>query len=234
MDVFDNLLPQLRLFSSDLIAQVAQHFGCAPLPNAHVDRSLVEPRLRGGKPGHGGEKRNQNPAGFLGDRHPFRVFSRGASQWPAIERLFIGIVELQATGPGSVLHYALDNNIDSHVPSFLPAAVLAHFPHVQVPPQEVRTWYRYGNQISAVDGHSRALFRCGLSRPFLVPTLEPDVPEGQRLHGGGFSRVVRSGEDHRIAQFDLDLSKTLEVADGEFGEHQKLPFDPVTAGWSGA
>ena len=58
-----------------------------------------------------------------------------------------------------------------------------------------------------------------LPRPLLVPALEADVPQGQRLHRRGLPGVVRSDEDHRIAELDLDLAEALEVAGDESGQH---------------
>ena len=60
-----------------------------------------------------------------------------------------------------------------------------------------------------------ALLGCGLSGPFLVPALEPDVPEGKRLHRRGLPGVVRADEDHGTPELYLDVDEALEVADGE-------------------
>ena len=90
---------------------------------------------------------------------------------------------------------------------------------MKLAPQEVGVRHGNGDEITAVDGDARALRGRLPTGATFVPALEPDVPEGERLKGGGLAGVVRTDEDDGASKLDFDLAETLEVADGELGEH---------------
>ena len=210
-------------------AQVAQDL-CRPgLPDTHVDRSLVEARLRRGKPRHRGQERDFGRAGFIRNRHSLRTVSRGHPKWPAVERLLVRIVELETAGPASIPRHAVDGDLDANIRGALTAIHPAHLADMKLAPQEVGIRYGNGDEIAAVDGNARALRGRLPTGAAFVPALEPDVPEGERLKGGGLAGVVRTDEDDGASQLDLDLSESFEVADGEPGEH---PTWPATANGS--
>ena len=92
------------------------------------------------------------------------------------------------------------------------------FADAQFPPQLPRRSNRDTHQISPVYRHPRTLWR-RLITPLLRPSSQPEIPEGEGLQGGGLTGVVRAHEHDRVAELDLGLGKTLEIADGELGEH---------------
>ena len=77
-------------------------------------------------------------------------------------------------------------------------------------PQRERARDRY--QVPAVDGYAMTPCRGRHPRPLLIPAPEPGMPEGEDLHRRRLARVVRTNEDHGIAQLDIDFVEPLEVA----------------------
>ena len=122
--------------------------------------------------------------------------------------------------------HALDDEIDADVAGPLPAVDSLHVAHVQVAPQQVGVGDGDGHEIAAVDGHPGPLLRGALPGPLLVPALEADVPERERLHGRGLPGVGGTDEDDGTAEIDLDLAEPLEVPDDEPGQHPMRPDTP--------
>ena len=81
------------LLLEDSIAQVAKHLGGASLAEPDVDRSLIQPRLVGRETGHRRQIGDADVPRGSGYRHALAVV---LAQRPAVERLFVGIIEFEA------------------------------------------------------------------------------------------------------------------------------------------
>lgn len=80
-----------------------------------------------------------------------------------------------------------------------------------------------GEQILAVDGHPRPFAGLALAlRPLLLPALQANGPQGQRLQDGGFAGVVGANEHHGIPQGNLHVLEALEITGFQLGEHGHL------------
>ena len=217
--MLDECRPVRRILLAYSEAEVAQHLGGAPLADPHVDGALIQPRLRGGQPGHRGQEGDAYFARRVGYGHAVGCLPLGPAQRPAVEGLLVRVVELQAAGPGLVRGHALDDEIDADVAGRLPAVLTPHVAHVHAAPQEIRVRNRNRDQVAAVDGDAGSLLRRALAGALLVPAFQADVPEGERLHRRRLSGVVRADEDHRIPELDFDLLEALEVADRQLRQH---------------
>ena len=213
-NLLDQRLPASWLLLVNAEAEIAQHLRGSSLADPHVHSALIEPRLRGGQSRHRRQESDPRVCRLRGYRHAVRGLAFGETKWPAVERFLVRVIELEPTPPMFALRDALADEIDADVARGLTVVDSPHIPHVHAPPQQVRVRYRDCHQIPAVDGYARPLFRRASPRPFLVPALEANVPERERLHRGGLPGVVRTDEDHRIAELDLHRAKALEVAGG--------------------
>ena len=204
-------VPWRRVLIVHLQAEVAQHLGGAAFADADVDGTAVETRLRGGQPRHRRQEGDAGIPGLLGDRHPVGCLTAGHSQRPAVEGLLVRVVELQSTRPAAVVGHPLHDEIDADVAGLGTSLDLAHVSHVQIAPQEVGVRNGDCHEITPIDGHAGPLLGRAPTRPLLVPALETDIPERERLHGGSLAGVVGADEHHRTADLDLDLSKAFEI-----------------------
>ena len=201
------------------ITEVAQHLGRAALPQPDVDRSGFEPRLIGRQARYGAEQRHPRPEGLGNDRHaplPARV----GPQRPAVEALFVDVVELETALPRLRSRNPFYDHVDADVLGALPAAAAVDGADAQLPPQLARREARNTHQIPPVDRRPGPFGRRLIS-PLLRPAPQSEVPEGEGLQGGGLAGVVRADEHHRVAQLDVDFFEALEVADGEPGQHSR-------------
>jgi hypothetical protein len=96
---------------------------------------------------------------------------------------------------------------------------LADVADVEVAPEKVGAGDGDGEQIAAIDGDAGPLRRGGFAFVLFVPLAQADIPQSQRLEGGRFARVVRADEDHRLAQFDVGVRKSLEILDSQPCQH---------------
>ncbi len=90
-------------------AKIAQHFGGAPLADAHTDCAFVEPCLVGGQAGHWREVCKTQLGGGSGDLLAFAVCRQAR---PTVEGLLIGVVELEVSQPRFTVIDALDGDLD--------------------------------------------------------------------------------------------------------------------------
>ena len=224
-DVVDQGFPGGRFLFVNPEAEITQHLGSAALADADVDGALIQPRLGGGQPRHRRQERDADRSRVIRHRYAARRPVLGPPQRPTVKRLLVRVVELQPARPAPVAAHALDDEFDADIAGPWPAVDALHVPHVQVPPQQVGVRNGNRHQIPPVDGHPLRFFRGTLAGPLLVPALEADVPQGQRLHGRGLPGVVGADEDHRAPELDLDLVEALEVADCELGQHSDLTED---------
>jgi hypothetical protein len=131
----------------------------------------------------------------------------------------IRVVELETTFPWGVVSDARDQDVDPDIPGVLFPVVSADSPNVQVSPQQIGIWHRYGNQITPIDGHAGPLLGGVFRRAFLYPLAETGFPQGERLQGGCLTRIVGPDENHGLAQLDLNVVKAFEVFDSQTSKH---------------
>ena len=212
-------IPLLGPFTVDAKAEISQHFSGAALADPHVDRTLFEAGLGGGQARHRRQEGHLNPVGLGRDGHAFRGPALGESQGAAVERLLVGVVELQPAGPRPVAADTFHQNLDADVASSSPAVRLARVAGAEIAPQQVGGRRRNGHQVSAIDCDPGRPPGSGRAAPPGVPALQARAPQRQRLHGRGLARVVGSDEQDGVAEFDLDAVEALEVVDGEVGQH---------------
>jgi len=143
----------------------------------------------------------------------------GEPQWPAIKGLFVGVVEFQPTTPGLSLVHAVHDDVNADVLSLLLVIDLPDIAHMKVAPEKVCRRHRNGDQVAPVDGDAGTLSRDGLISVFYIPLAQPDIPQGQRLEGGGLPQVVWADEDNGLAEFDIGLAKPLEVPNAQSCQH---------------
>lgn len=145
---------------------------------------------------------------------------RGIHITAFLATLGILVVELQAAFPGTVLSDATHGDIDPDVagPDGLSGCPF-DVPNLQSPPKQIGMGDRNGDEIPAVHGDTGPLSRLLVPAPLFVPSPEPDVPQSERLHGRCLAGIVRPDENNRATEFDLDRFESLEVADGEVGQH---------------
>lgn len=198
----------------DLVAEVAQHLSGPSFSQPNVDCPRIQHRLTGRQTRHRRQEGHANPPRLLRHRHALRISLLGEPKRAAVERLLVGVVELQTARPVLSLRNPLYNDVNPYVLSPLLPPHLAHVPDMQIPPQQIRVRHWHGNQVTPVDRHPRSLLWGRLPFSSLVPSAKADAPQSQRLQSSGFARVVRTNEDHRVPQLDRDLFKALEVADG--------------------
>ena len=77
VDLFDQRLPLLRLLLMNPVHQVAQYLCRAGLPDAHVDRTIIEAGLGCRQTRHRRQEGDGGSAGFIRNRHPHRGSSFG-------------------------------------------------------------------------------------------------------------------------------------------------------------
>ena len=219
--------PSVSAFLQHAVAQVAQHLRRSALADPDVDRAAVQPGFRRRKARHRREESDPGRTGGFRNRHAFSVFA--VSQRPAVKRFLVRVVELQSAGPGGAGGDPLDNHVDPDIGRPLPASVRAHIARVQPAPEKGGA--RNGNRqdILTVDGDAGSLLRHGLSGALLVPAFQARVPEGQRLHGGSLAGIVRTDEDHRIPEFNVDALEALEISDDQPGQHLYFPLSRCLA-----
>ena len=220
VNLFDELPPVLRTVLADVVAEVAQHFGRAGFPDTNVDRPVVESGLGCRETRHRWQEGDRGRPCFARNGHPLGRPSLGQPQRPAVERLLVRIVELEPATPAPIPGHPVDGDFDPHVGGPLTAADIAHVADVELTPQEVGVRNGYRDEIPAVDRDAGALLGCRPPGTPFVPALEADVPESECLQGRGLPGVVGSDEDDRAAELDIDLSESLEIADGEPGQHR--------------
>ena len=76
-----------------------------------------------------------------------------------------------------------------------------------------------------VDGDPRPFAGLALTlQPLLLPALQTNGPQDQRLQDGGFAGVVGANEHHGIPQGNLHVLKVLEIAGFSLGEHGSEPL----------
>ena len=80
---------------------------------------------------------------------------------------------------------------------------------------------RYGDKVTTIDRNTWPSLRRLLACSFFFPALDTDIPEGQRLHGGGLAGVVWTNQNDRVSQFKLCIIKALEIANCELGQHSE-------------
>ena len=202
----------------NLVAQIAEHFGRAAFPDPHVDGALIETRLGRREAGHWGQEADLDGLGLIRHRHAFGVLLRRQPQWPAVERLVVGIVELEAARPVTALSNAFDNDVYPYVARLRFTMHPAYVAYMKFAPQEIGFGHGQGDEITAVDRNARAFLRRTFAPPLLVPTLDANVPQGERLHRRSLTRVVGADEYYGTSQLDLDVVESLEVSQGESGK----------------
>ena len=207
---------------ADPVAQVAQHLGGAALADAHVDRAGVEAGLGGRQSRQRRQQGDAHPLRLHRNLHPRPGLARVQAHRPAVERLLVGVVELQAAAPGAPLAHAVDDDLDTDAAGAALAPRRAYVPHPQIAPQQVRLRYRKRDQVAPVHGYAGTHLR-HFPVALLVPALQPHVPQRERLQRRGLARVVGADEDHRVAQLDDNLVETFEIANGQSGQHGAAP-----------
>ena len=232
--MLDESVPPFRLLFVNPEAEVAQHLGGASLADADVHGALIESRFGGRKPRHRGQEGDADVSCRVRYRHAVGRPAVGLAERTAVEGLLVRVVELESADPALVGGHTLDEEVDADVAGGLPAVFPPHVPHAHPAPQQIRVGYRDRHEVAAVDGHAGTLFWRALAGSLLVPALEARVPQSQRLHRGGLSRVVRADEDHRVAELDLDLAEALEVPDGELRQHRSSQFAAIVRDSAGS
>ena len=194
----------VRVLANDM-AEIAQNFRGAALTDARVDRALVETDLIGRQPRHGRQEHDFFLSGLVRNPHALLCIALGDAQWATVEGFRIGVIELQAAFPYTVCRYSLNDDLDADVFVGLGAIDPVCFSRLQLTPKKVGLGRGSGDQVPPVDRDSWALFRRLLAEVFFIPVLQPRMPQGQGLQGGGFSRVVGSDQHNRAAQFKADF-----------------------------
>ena len=203
-------MPRRLLPLEHLPAEVPQHLRGAALTNAHADGALVESSLVGCQPGHGRQVRESNFGCRDRNLKPVAVITEAGA---AVERLLVGVVELEARRPRLARVNPFDVDLDQDISRLLLAGVLVTLTHAQVSPQQVRRRHRQCYQVAAVDRDARAFLR-HVARPALFhPSTHPSVPQRQRLQRRCLARVVRTDKDDAAGKLDLYVLEQLEIAE---------------------
>lgn len=182
-DLIHQRLPLIGSFSKNTGTQVPQHLCRSALAHPDVDRALVQSRFRRGKTGHRGKVSHVHRPSLGWNRHAVRRFIFTRSEWSAVERLLVRVVEFQAAAPLLARRDSLHDHVDSDVVRPLAPFDFTHVPRVKLTPQQRSVRNGNGQKVSAVDSHSGTLLRRPLSRAPFVPAFQSDLPKCQRLHG---------------------------------------------------
>lgn len=142
----------------------------------------------------------------------------GGFRQPTVERLLVGVIEIDRALPRFVAMDALRGQADEYLLRLLFALRTTGLQGVEVTPEQAGAGHRHGVQVPTIDDDAGAFARAAFLPPFR-PAPPADIPESKRLQGGSLARVVGADEHHGVAQLELDFGEPLEVGDGELGNH---------------